>query len=222
MADNTTKRMECRDARPCVCTDFRQLFFIASLCVVSLFVFAGCEKKAAIKTEKQDKPVLSPTSIKQENAQLKAENEQLKKQVETLAGIDKAVRIDAISTVSAIELTNRSGIRAKKDSNDVNESLIVYVRTIDDMGDVVKAPGQVKVELWDLNTKPAEALLGSWTVEPAKLKKSWSGSIMTNYYKLTFDVGAIPKDKKRQELTLKAQFTDYISGKILKAQKVIK
>lgn len=216
MADNTIKRTEIG------CAGVRQLFFIVSVCLVSLLVFAGCEKKAAIKTEKQGTPALSPASFKQENAQLKAENEQLKKQVETLAGIDKAVRLDAISTVSMIELTNRSGIRPKKDSNDVNESLIVYIKTIDDMGDVVKAPGQVKVELWDLNTKPAEALLGSWTVEPAKLKKNWSGSMMTNYYKLAFDVKAISKDPKRQELTLKAEFTDYISGKILKAQKVIK
>jgi cell division protein FtsB len=220
MADNTIKRTETEQV---ICRiGVRQLFFIVSLCLVSLFVIAGCENKAS-QTQKQSKPVLSPASIQQENTKIKAENEQLKKQIETLTGIDKPVRIDAISTVSMIELTDRSGIRSKtKDSNDVNETLVVYLKTIDDMGDVVKAPGQAKVELWDLNAKPAEALLGSWTVEPANLKKSWSGSFMTNYYKLTFDANAIPKDQKRQELTLKAEFTDYMSGKILKAQKVIK
>jgi len=221
MADNAINKVEIgrRAGRPSGCTGVGQLF----LCLAGLLVFGGCEKNAAIKTDKQSKPILSPTSIQQENVKIKAENEQLKKQMETLIGIDKQVRIDAISTVSAIELTGRSGIRSKsKDSNDVNEVLIVYLKTIDDMGDVVKSPGEVKVELWDLNTKPAEALLGSWTVEPVKLKKSWSGSLMTNYYKLTFDVVAIPKDKKRQELTLKAEFVDYMAGKILKAQKVIK
>lgn len=204
MADNMIKRMEI-------------------LCIACLFVFAGCEKKAAIKTEKQGKPVLSPASIQQENVKIKAENEQLKKQIETLIGIDKPARIDAVSTVSMIEFAGRSGIRSKnKDSNDVNEVLIVYLKTIDDMGDVVKSPGEAKIELWNLNAKPADALLGSWTVEPVELKKKWSGSLMTSYYKLTFDIPAIPKDKKRQELTLKAEFVDYMSGKILKAQKVIK
>jgi hypothetical protein len=221
MANNTIKRMEIerRDTRPCGFTGVRQLF----LCIAGLLIFSGCEKKSTIQTEKQGKPTLSPVSIQQENIKIKAENEQLKKQIETLIGIDKPVRIDAISTVSMIELTGRSGIRSKnKDSNDVNEVLIVYLKTIDDMGDVVKAPGEAKIELWDLNAKPADALLGSWTVEPGKLKKSWSGSLMTNYYKLTFDVKAIPTNKKRQELTLKAEFTDYMSGKILKSQKVIK
>jgi hypothetical protein len=215
--DNTIKKTGIEQV---VCRiGVRQLF----LCIAGALIFAGCEKKTAIQTEKQDKPILSPVTIQQENVKIKAENEQLKKQIETLIGIDKPARIDAISTVSAIELTGRSGIRSKnKDSNDVNEVLIVYLKTIDDMGDVVKAPGQVKVELWDLNAKPADALLGSWTVEPAELKKKWSGSLMTSYYKLTFNVGAFPKDKKRQELTLKAEFVDYMAGKILKAQKVIK
>ena len=221
MADNTIKKtgIERRDARPCVSTGVRQLF----LCIAGLLIFTGCEKKTAIQTEKQGKPILSPVTIQQENVKIKAENEQLKKQIETLIGIEKSARIDAISTVSMIELTSRSGLRSKsKDSNDVNEVLIAYIRTIDDMGDVVKAPGAAKIELWDLNAKPADALLGSWTVEPVELKKKWSGSLMTSYYKLTFDIPAIPKDKKRQELTLKAEFTDYMSGKILKAQKVIK
>lgn len=217
MTDNTIKKAEIRQT--IYFTIVRHLF----LYFICLLVFSGCEKKAAIKTEKQDKPVLSQVTIQQENIKIKAENEQLKKQIETLIGIDKTARIDAISTVSAIELTGRSGLYNKnKDSNDVNETLIAYIKTIDDMGDVVKAPGQVKVELWDLNAKPADALLGSWAVEPAELKKKWSGSLMTSYYKLTFNVGAFPKDKKRQELTLKAEFVDYMSGKILKAQKVIK
>jgi hypothetical protein len=89
------------------------------------------------------------------------------------------------------------------------------------MGDCIKAAGAVKIELWNLNAKPAEALLSSWEIEPEKLKKRWSGSLLTSYYKLQFDVSSILGSKEK-ELTLKAEFTDYLTGKILRAQRVIK
>jgi hypothetical protein len=89
------------------------------------------------------------------------------------------------------------------------------------MGDVLKAAGAVKIELWNLNAKPAESLLSSWQIEPKELKKKWSGSLLTSYYKLPFDVNSILTDKEK-ELTLRVEFTDYLTGKILKEQRVIK
>jgi hypothetical protein len=203
----------------------QQAFFFCILSsVFCILLLAGCDKKAELQTEKQAKPVLSQPDFKKENLKIKAENEQLKSQLETLMGIDKPARISAVSVIGAIELTGRSGIYKKeiKDSNETKDVLIIYLKTIDDMGDVVKAPGAVKVELWNLNNKPADALIGSWQIEPEKLKKSWSGSLMTNYYKLTFDAPPSPTGKKKQALTLKVEFTDYMSGKILKAQRVVK
>jgi cell division protein FtsB len=210
------------------------------LFLVFCFIFAGCQEKAKLpKSSKATKPLVgakpaeqSETTLKRENEELKAENKQLKEQHETLMGIDKLARIEAISTVSSIELTNRCGIYEKanavrrpqaEDSNDntKKKTLVVYLKTIDDMGDVVKAPGAVKVELWNLNAKPAESLLTSWEIEPKELKKKWSGSLLTSYYKLQFDVNSI-LGKKEKELTLKVEFTDYLTGKILKAQRVIK
>lgn len=191
--------------------------------VFCVLLLAGCDKKAKLQTEKQAKPVLSQSDFEKENLKIKAENEQLKSQLETLMGIDKPVRAEAVSSVRTIELTSRSGIydNDSKDSNDA-KTLVIYLKTIDDMGDIVKAPGEVKVEIWNLNAKPADVLIGSWIVKPEKLKKSWSASLMTNYYKLTFDAGSILTGKKKQELTLKVEFTDYMSGKILKAQKIMK
>ena len=197
-----------------------------------ILLFAGCQEKAKLhKSPQASKPLVgtkpaeqSETTIKRQNAKLKAENEQLKKQLETLMGISKPARIEAISAVTAIELTNRCGIYDKsKDSNDTGKKkmLMVYLRPIDDMGDVLKAAGAVKIELWNLNAKPSEALLKSWQIEPKDLKKRWSGSLLTSYYKLSFDVNSILTGKEK-ELTLKAEFTDYLTGKILEGQRVIK
>jgi hypothetical protein len=53
------------------------------------------------------------------------------------------------------------------------------------------------------------------------MKKSWSGSMMANYYKLSFKVGKLA-DVGTKEFTVKVEFTDYMAGRVLKAQKAIK
>ena len=218
--------------------------FIAILYICSLFLIAGCEEKKQIKTAKQP-PVLKQKTVKANQkdtkssgkagqvkqksaedmnspsncARVAAENKQLKEKLETLMGIDKPARIEAFSTITAIEITGRSGLY-DKNKDKKNDTLIVYLKPIDDMGDVIKAAGAVDVELWNLNAKSQEALLKSWAIEPKELKKNWSGSLMTCYYKLQFDVNSVLTGKEK-DLTLKAQFTDYLTGKVLKGQKVI-
>jgi hypothetical protein len=206
--------------------------FFVSLCLCGCILFlAGCQETAQKAKSSKAKGLVgakveqSEVSIKLENEKLKAENQQLEEQLETLMGIDEPARIEAISAVKAIQLTNRCGIYDKSgsDSNDTGKKkmLMVYLRPIDDMGDVLKAAGAVKIELWNLNAKPAEALLSSWQIEPKDLKKNWSGSLLTSYYKFQFDVGSILTDKEK-ELTLKVEFTDYLTGKVLKEQRVVK
>jgi hypothetical protein len=210
-----------------------------SLCLCGcILLFAGCQEKAKSPKSKGSrplvgtKPAVSEVTLKRENEKLKEQNQQLKEQLETLMGINKPARIEAVSAVSSIELTNRCGIYDKssavrrpqaEDSNDTGKKkiLVVYLRPIDDMGDVLKAAGAVKIELWNLNAKPSESLLKSWQIEPKDLKKNWSGSLLTSYYKLRFDVDSILTGKEK-ELTLKVEFTDYLTGKILKEQRVIK
>lgn len=214
------------------------LTYFVPLCLCGFLFFAGCQEKAKSPKSKGSKPLVgakaeqSEVSLKRENEKLKAENQQLKEQLETLMGIDKPARLEAISAVSSIELTNRCGIY-DKDSNDTGNSsgqsppqprkktLVVYLRPIDDMGDCFKAAGALKIELWNLDAKPNEALLKSWEIEPKDLRKRWSGSLLTSYYKLQFDVSSILGSKEK-ELTLKAEFTDYLTGKVLKEQRVVK
>lgn len=200
----------------------KEVIFFISYLLPFLLLFAGCEeatKKSKLQTSK-DEPVLSEVTLGRQNAALKAEKDELKKQLDTLMGIGKNSRIEAVSTVLSIELTNRCGIY-DKDDDGTKETLVVYLRTIDDMGDCVKAPGAVKIELWNLDAKPENALLKSWRIGPIELKKNWSGSLLTSYYKLKFDISAIAVENK-QELTIRAEFTDYMAGKILKAQQICK
>lgn len=200
----------------------KNFIFCLLSAVFCILIISGCEEasqKSQIQTSKQNKPVLKST-LDRQDAALKAENEQLKKQIETLMGIDRPARIEAVSTASSIELTDRCGIY-DKDDNGSKEILVIYMRVIDDMGDCVKAPGAVKIELWNLNAKPQEARLKTWQIEPAELKNNWSGSLLTSYYKLKLDISSLLPEQT-DELTVKAEFTDYLTGKILRAQQVVK
>lgn len=185
-----------------------------------MLLLSGCEE-AAKKPQSQtlDKePVLSESEIERQNASLRAENQKLKEQLENLMGINKPARTEAVSTILSIELTDRCGIY-DKDDDGKEETLVVYLRTIDDMGDCIKAPGAVKIELWDLDARPEDALLKSWEIDPPQLRKNWSGSLLTSYYKLKLDTSTITV-KAKHELTIRVEFIDYMTGKILKAQQV--
>jgi hypothetical protein len=81
--------------------------------------------------------------------------------------------------------------------------------------------GSVDVQLWDLNKKGSEALLGQWQVKRSELKKLWFATLITINYRLTFDVGD-KVEKFDEPLTVKVTFTDYLTGKVFKEQKVIK
>ncbi len=195
--------------------------FVVFLCFCGIFFIVGCEEQQKIKPAGGKGQALSQKEVKDTNSprKLAAEVEQLKQQLEGLMGINKQARIDAISTITSIDVTRRSNLYDKNDDKK-KETLVVYIRPIDDMGDCIKAAGSVEIQLWNLSAESNEALLKSWEIEPEELKKTWSGSLLTSYYKLQFDVSDILTGKEK-DLTLKVQFTDYLTGKVLKVQRVI-
>ena len=160
------------------------------------------------------------TELKLQVEQLEKENLELKDQLANLSAIDSQARLDALPKLDRIELAKRTGLY-DKDKNPGREKLIVYIRPIDTSGDAVKVPGAVRVQLWNLDNEPAsESLLSQWEIQPDQMNQMWAGTLMTNYYRLTFDIADLVTDADRQ-LTVKVDFTDYINGKLLQAQKVI-
>jgi hypothetical protein len=101
------------------------------------------------------------------------------------------------------------------------KKLVVYVEPIDETGDAVKAGGTIEVQLWDLNKKESEARLAQWQVEPNEIKKLWLGGMFSSGYRLSFDVAGIV-DKFDRPLTVKVNFTDYLSGMTFTEQFVIR
>ncbi|MFZ0035209.1 MAG: hypothetical protein WAK60_09530 [Sedimentisphaerales bacterium] len=185
---------------------------------------AGCDdgsknSKALLK-EKINTLGQEKAELKSQVEQSKLEVEQLKKQVQVLYKLPPEVRIKDLYDLQKVRITKYTNLY-DKDKDGKKETLIVYIQPVDEEDDIVKASGAVDVELWDLNKKEGQAMLGRWQVTPGELKKLWFATMITTNYRLTFDVA----DKitgGEKELVVKVTFTDYPSGKVFEEQKVIR
>lgn len=186
----------------------------------ALLAITGCGTGAQTQWDQIKLLEKEKLDMKRQIEILETENANLYGQLKNLSAISPNQRFEAIATLDRIEIGKRTAI-FDKDANGVKETLIVYVKTYDDSGDVVKAPGAIELQLWDLNKKPDGALLGEWKVKPEELKMLWMGTMMTNYYRLKYNVA----DKlpiENTDLTVKVTFRDYLTGKIHQKQMTIK
>ena len=208
-----------------------RLLSSAFLCTRALTVFcllfsvfclfaAGCESSSRLTPAEQIQ------ALRQEKRQLqnqleqsKSQNQQLKKQVQVISGLPED-KFEGLYELKKIKLTRYTNLY-DKDKDGRKEKLIVYIQPIDTENNKIKAGGTVDVQLWDLNKKGDEALLGEWHVGPDELKKLWFDTFLFINYRLAFDVTDIVENFD-EPLTVKVTFTDYLSGKALKEQKVIK
>jgi cell division protein FtsB len=197
---------------------------ITAFVFAAMLVFAfGCESQKAQTSSTTAKINSEDLNLRGRLEQCSRDNEQLKKQVETLSELPVNKRADAIYHLQAVKLGRYTNIYDK----DVNsnspgkKNLVVYVEPVDETGDAIKAAGAAEVQLWDLNKKENEALLGQWQIEPNEMKKLWLNSFLGGSYRLVFDVSQIVT-KVDKPLTVKVNFTDYLSGKTFIEEKAIK
>ncbi len=194
----------------------RNTFVIA---MMALLFAGGCEQGADVSLFDQIKLLgEEKTELRLQVEKLESENEELTERVETLTSLGREIRLEILGRVRSIGISKRSGLY-DRDKDGAKETLVVYVRVVDDAGDAIKAVGSMEVQLWDLNAE-REARLGEWLVRPEELKEKWASTVMTSYFRLTFDVGEMVKGKD-EELTVKVTFTDYITGKVVRKQAVI-
>jgi hypothetical protein len=185
-------------------------------------IASGCEsnKSLSAKIWEQNKQIKQQKNdLKSELEKLQAENTQLREQIVVLSKMPAGTNPDELYSLKKLIISRRTGLY-DKDEDGKKEMLILYLRPVDADGDALKATGDVVAELWDLSQEPPEALLAQWHVGPSELKKMWVGGMLTHYYRLSFDVAE--DIEKRKELTVRARFTDHLTGKVLTAQKIIK
>jgi hypothetical protein len=188
-------------------------------CILSVL---GCQNadKEALLTVQIEQLTQEKAQLQEQVDQSESENEKLKEQVQVLSGLPEDVKLENLYSLQKIKIGRYTGF-FDKDKDGTREKLIVYVQPVDEDGDAIKATGAVNVQLWDLDRADGEALLGKWDVEPGELKEMWFKTLLTVNYRLMFGAPETVESLDEQ-LTVKVTFTDYLSGKIFKEQKIIK
>ena len=198
--------------------------FVCTLSSVLCYLvfFGGCDS-AYTESPLQERVEILTIQQQQLESQLEqstAENEKLTKQIHTLSGLPEQLKGENLYSLQNIEIGKYTGF-FDKDKDGTKEKLIVYIEPIDEQGDVIKAAADIEVELWDLSKTDGSAMLAKWPpVKPDELKNLWFDSMLKINYRLTYDITDIVKSFD-EPLTVKVTFTDYLSGKVFKKQKVI-
>lgn len=190
------------------------------LAAILLAGVSGCPGEQSEPTIKLQQQVDSLT-VEHERLGRELENTQAaltaaEDRIRTLQNLPKDV---FFFSVDRIELDRMTG-GADYDGKPGDDGVTVYLRPRDADGDVLKAAGEIKVQLFDLTEKPAE--LGLYLInDPEELRKSWLGKFLTNYY-----VVKCPWDPKigpptHSEVTVRVTFLDYLTGRVFVESKLL-
>jgi hypothetical protein len=190
---------------------------IVAACL-SLFL-NGCQNQnnGMVKKSVADELEQRNLQLRNELLEVKSERNQLKERINVLTSLGGKVTAKDVYDLQSIRIGRYSGFY-DRDNDGKKETLIIYVQPVDVNGDVVKAIGDVEIELWDLNAKK-EPMIKQWKVGPEELSKSWY-SVLTSNYRLIFDAATIAAETKG-DLTIRVKFTDHLSGVVFKTQYAI-
>ncbi len=200
----------------------RTRFWLATAAMAACIVPAACVMLTACTPQR---PVRLDANMLLENEQLRTINEELHKQ---LAQRDEQIltlqnlgdkRLDQLYTVRRISLASGTG-GASTDDKPGDEAVKVNVAPIDQYGSVLKAAGSVKVQVFDLAATQAGNLLAECDYDPNAAAKNWVSGLFSSYYAFTLPLPAEPP--AHSELTVRAEFTEYLTGKTFTTQQVIK
>jgi hypothetical protein len=199
----------------------------AFICLLSsvfcLYFVAGCESSQTPKNplaEQVETLTRDKREMMRQIEQLESENKGLQKQIKTLHGLPDDTSLKEIYEVKSVRITKYTNL-FDKDNDGKMETLIVYIQPVDQEGDIIKIPGDVHVQLLDLDKEKDPVVLGKWHLTPVQMKKLWLNAFMKTHYRLTFDItGRV--DSYEEPLTVMVTFTDYLTGKVFEEQKQIK
>lgn len=193
------------------------LHVVLAGCLVGMI--GGCEngrRKEVSLAEQMEKLQQEKAKLTSQIEESKKQNKQLKEQVRVLIDIRPEVKPEELYSLQRIKIHRYSGFY-DKDGDGKKEKLVVYVQPIDRQGDIIKVPGSANVQLEDWSGKR----LGQWHVNQDQLKGNWFSTLIGGNYRLMFDIADKVADFG-EPFTVKAAFTDYLTGRVFKEQRAIK
>ncbi len=121
------------------------------------------------------------------------------------------IELDDLFVVDRIELVSRTG-GADFDGQPGDDGVVVYVRPLDRAGDVLKAAGQITVQLIDLTDPGRPRSLATYVYnDPDQLAELWYGGFLTDHYTLRCEFP--PQVEPSRDVTVRVTFLEFLTGR---------
>jgi hypothetical protein len=98
-----------------------------------------------------------------------------------------------------------------------DDAIKVYLLPMDQDGSILKAAGDVKIQLYDLAAAPADNLIGEYNFSVDQIGKYWSSGFLTYHYSFVCPWKQPPQ---HNQITVRVEFVEYLTGRHFTAQKV--
>ncbi len=170
-------------------------------------------------------------------AQVKVENERLSEQIEQLkariAQKDEQIaqrdtqiahlqrlgpeRLELLYHPVRVEIVWPTG-GADYDGKAGDDGVTVYLKPVDQQGHAIKAAGEIRVELFDLANPNGQRRIGQYVLDVEHARQAWYGRALTYHYTIECPWRTGPP--AHPEVTVRATFVDYLTGRELRDTKV--
>lgn len=186
-----------------------------------LICLIGCEvpdRQRDLSLERQRD--VAEAKVRQLTGEVEKLSGSLKQQEEQIGNLQRLGdrRLDNLFSVEEIELSRHSG-GIDLDKKPGQDAIKVFLLPRDKSGSVLKAAGDVKIQLFDLAQAEGKTLLDEFIFPVKDISDHWSGGFMTYHYSFECKWETPPE---HSEITVRATFTDYLTGKTFTAQKLCK
>ncbi len=187
--------------------------------LILLWFIVGCNGKKPLIDDSRAKLVQEKQQLQLEKARLEQQNAQLREQVATLQKFpsDRMNQLVKVAKIEFGRFTRAYDGDTEADKDGYDDGIIVYLILEDKDGDVIKAAGAVRIELWDLVT---DKKIISKFIPMSDLQTYWLSGPLTNHYKFQIPW---PKDNPptHRFLTLKLRFQEALTGRTFEADQKI-
>lgn len=188
-------------------------------CVSTLVVgLGGCyQPDAEVQQLRQDRLQLTEqvASLSADLDAARARNQALAEQLARSAGVDPD-DFSRLFVVDRIRIASLSG-PADLDGRPGHDGVRVHVQPLDRDGDVLKAAGEVTIEIFDLTASEGPRSIGRRVFPAEEVGRHWLGRMMTNHFSFEVPWSA----PLTGEGTIRVEFVDQLTRRVHSAQQPI-
>ena len=173
--------------------------------------------------------------VQQERDDLARKNERLGREVvdrdDRIADLEAQVREllrlgpDRLADLFVVERIDLASLTGGADYDGVpgDDGVTVYLRPLDADGHVIKAAGEISIELLDTSEPGSPRSLGRCVYDdPEQLRRLWHGGLLTNHYTIRCPWGAGVSPPASRAILIQATFLDFLTGRRLSAARQVR